>query len=169
MDRSKDSSTLRAIHSVIQEDGVFKVWHSVGKGSGWEWIEGRPFPAYNIWYTESPDGIHFEGETRLCIDTENSEYRIGRPRVYKRGELYQMYYTRDHRERNYVAGYAESKDGINWVRMDDRCGLTKSDSGWDSEMACYPDIVHAHGKSYAFYNGNDYGQTGVGYAELLED
>ena len=76
-----------------------------------------------------------------------------------------MYYTADHKE-NYLAGYAESMDG-DWVRKDEYCGLKKSESGWDSEMACYPDLIYAHGKRYA-YNGNDYGKTGVGYAELVE-
>ena len=56
MDRS-EGVRPQAIHSVIKEDGVFKVWHSVGKGAGWEWIKEQPYPAYNIWYTESSDGI----------------------------------------------------------------------------------------------------------------
>ena len=39
-------------------------------------------------------------------------------------------------------------------------------SGWDSQMQAYPAVVTAGGRTYLFYNGNDYGREGFGYAEL---
>ena len=67
---------------------------------------------------------------------------------------------------NYVLGYAESTDGINWIRKDDQIGITTSKSGWDSEMIEYPFFINYNNKKYLFYNGNEYGKTGIGYAIL---
>lgn len=168
MDRTQKAPYIRAIHSVIYEDNVFKIWYSIDKG--WQYIDGEPYPSYNIWYTESKDGINFlNADTTLCVNTQGGEYRIGRPRVYKKNGIYQMYYTRDFIERNYIAGYAESKDGKSWVRLDDKLGIEKSKTGWDSEMCCYPVLLKYKNKEYMFYNGNGYGKTGVGYAERIEE
>ncbi len=167
MDRTNTAPYIRAIHSVIYEDGIFKVWYPIDKG--WQYIDGTPYPSYNIWYTESKDGINFSREDNiLCVDTEGSEYRIGRPRVYKEDGIYKMYYTRDFIERKYIAGYAESKDGKFWTRLDNKLGIECSETGWDSKMCCYPVLLSHNDKTYMFYNGNDYGKTGVGYAELVK-
>jgi len=164
LDRTDNALYIRAVHSVIIENGVFRVWHSIS--DKWQYIDGKPYPSYNIWYIESEDGINFSDKAVLCVDTQGTEYRIGRPRVYKTEKGYQMFYTRDHLERNYIAGYAESKDGISWVRKDDLLCLNKSKDGWDSQMCCYPALLNYKDRTYLFYNGNNYGETGVGYAIL---
>ena len=63
-------------------------------------------------------------------------------------------------------GYAESQDGITWVRKDELVGIDISKNGWDSEMIEYPNVITYSGKQYMFYNGNDYGATGIGLAVL---
>ncbi len=40
--------------------------------------------------------------------------------------------------------------------------LSASGFGWDSQMVCYPCFVDG----FVFYNGNDYGKTGIGVAEV---
>ena len=50
--------------------------------------------------------------------------------------------------------------------MDDRAGIDVARSGWDSEMITYPEIVEHKGQKLMFYNGNGFGQSGFGYAEL---
>ena len=37
---------------------------------------------------------------------------------------------------------------------------------WESEMTCYPWVVDYQDRTYMFYNGNGYGETGIGWAEL---
>jgi len=167
MDRCQGSPHIRAIHSVIYEDGLFNVWFAIGKGSGWREIEGKTYPSYNIWHMQSKDGINFNSEETLCIDTIGNEYRIGRPRVYKIENKYVMYYTRDFIERNYIAGFAESDNGVDWIRKDDYFPIQKSADGWDSKMTCYPVLLDFKSKKYMFYNGNNFGETGVGYAEKV--
>lgn len=168
MDRTDKARYIRAIHTVLYDEGKFKVWYAIG--NRWQYIDGKPYPAYNIWYTESIDGIHFNSEdTILCVDNAENEYRIGRPKVYKNNNKYCMLYTRDFIPKDYVAGYAESTDGIHWDRKDMELGLEKSANGWDSEMACYPVLLDYGEKTYMFYNGNGQGKTGFGYAELISE
>ena len=37
-------------------------------------------------------------------------------------------------------GYAESEDGLNWERLDQKAGINKSNTGWDSEMIEYASV-----------------------------
>jgi len=41
-----------------------------------------------------------------------------------------------------------------------------SEEGWDSEMLAYPFFYKHNEKVYMFYNGNGFGKSGFGYAEL---
>ena len=80
--------------------------------------------------------------------------------------MYRMWYS--YRGQNYRIGYAESKDGLRWVRKDKEVGIDLSKDGWDSEMIEYA-YVFQHGKhKIMLYNGNGYGLTGIGYAVLYE-
>jgi hypothetical protein len=67
----------------------------------------------------------------------------------------------------YKAGYAESSDGFTWTRKDNLVGIKVSKRSWDSTMICYPYVFRYSGKKYLLYNGNNYGETGCGYA--IED
>lgn len=165
MDRTDEGRFGRCIHTMLYEDGIFKCYYAVI--NDWKIINRTPYPVYNIWYTTSEDGITFKRKDDcLCVDVMGDEYRIGRPKVYRLSDGYEMYYTRDLVSKDYLVGYAVSKDGIHWQRKDSLIGLSKSDIGWDSEMACYPVKLIANNDVFLFYNGNGMGKTGVGYASL---
>lgn len=165
MDRTSTGRFGRCIHTVLYDEGVFKCWYAVI--NDWKVIEGISYPVYNIWYTESKDGIHFPQEDRiLCVNVKGSEYRICRPKVYKTEDGYEMLYTRDLVTKEYLTGYAVSKDGVHWKRKDELLTLPRSENGWDSEMACYPVKYSGKDNTYLFYNGNGMGMTGVGYGIL---
>ena len=68
----------------------------------------------------------------------------------------------------YRIGYSHSNDGINWKNKLDKVGIDLSNSGWDSEMICYPFVFDHKGKRYMLYNGNSYGKYGFGLAKLIE-
>lgn len=165
LDRTTTGRFGRCIHTVLYENGIFRCWYAVI--DDWKIIDGIPYPIYNIWYVESKDGIHFPLEDSvLCVDVKDSEYRIGRPKVYKTNDGYEMFYTRDLVSKEYLVGYATSDDGIHWNRKDELFELPRSNSGWDSEMACYPVVLNTKYNKYMFYNGNGMGKTGVGYGIL---
>ena len=66
----------------------------------------------------------------------------------------------------YGIRYAESLDGIDWIRKDNDVSLGRSKLGWDSEMICYPFVFSHKGSRYMLYNGNGYGESGFGLAVL---
>ena len=169
LDRADEALYIRAIHSVIYEDSKFKIWYATG--SGWENIDNIDYPQYDINYIESDDGILFSNQGIKCIENNlsNKEYRIGRPRVYKKGNKYIMNFTYGTTDGRYIAGQAESIDGINWSRDDSLLGIELADKGWDSIHLSYPSIIKTKYGTYMFYNGNNMGVDGFGYAELVEE
>lgn len=168
MDRTDEGIYGRCIHSVIKQDDIFKVWYSVIYD--WTYINGIPYPTYDIKYTESVDGIHFADEGIQCIKCSGNEYRIGRPRVrINDSGVYEMLYTFDTLDKEYKSGYSESTDGINWIRKDNMVGINVSDIGWDSEMVCYPVVLTTKYGTYMFYDGNGMGKDGFGYARLMSE
>lgn len=165
LDRSDIDFCFRSGSFVLFDDGKFKMWYVAG--SNWETIDGKEMPVYVIKYLESADGLNWNGDGSVCIDIESeNEHGFGRPYVIKENGLYKMFYSRRVKHIGYRMGYAESIDGINWIRKDDEINLDVSSEGWDSEIVCYPAVIKLQGKYFMFYNGNGFGKTGFGYAEL---
>jgi len=125
---------------------------------------------YHIKYAESKDGINWKRDGIVCIDFKYpGETRIAHPCVAREGGLYKMWYCYAIGADGYRIGYAESEDGTKWERKDEEAGIDVSESGWDSEMVCYPFVFEHKGQKYMLYNGNGYGKTGFGYATLEEE
>jgi predicted GH43/DUF377 family glycosyl hydrolase len=164
MDRADEGLYIRAIHTVLIEDGVFHIWYAAG--DGWQEIDGVAYPRYHIRYTTSPDGIAFSNHGTVCLTPGPSEYRIGRPRVRKIADGYEMRFTFDTLDKRYTSGRAFSKDKTHWTRAPDQ-DLPLSPSGWDSKEACYPCVLDTKYGRYIFYDGNGMGRDGFGYAEWV--
>ena len=154
---------------VLKEESKWKIWYV----SLIKWVKenNELKHYYNIRYAESDDGILWDRKGIVCIDFANEyEYAIARPFVIREQGMFKMWYS--FREslinKTYRIGYAESKDGIKWTRMDDKINLDVSESGWDSEMIEYSYLYDFKGKRYMLYNGNSYGKTGVGLAVLSD-
>lgn len=166
LERSNSEPLFRAIHSILYEDGRFRVWY----GAGDRFAHGRykTLPIYNIRYMESTDGLVFPAEGAVIVDTAGSEHRVGRPCIKKvRENLYLMFFGYGSELAPYQLGLAHSPDGKNWIRADSELGLGLSESGWDNEMMAYPNIVDTKSGTYLFYNGNEYGRYGFGMAKLV--
>lgn len=167
IDRS-DTEMLNRSSAFIRrrDDDTFEMWY-VG-GSEWTEVKGKALPIYNIRYLTSPDGIKWGPEGRVCIDLKNEdEHALARPYVIEDGGIHKMFFSSRTRSKGYRLAYAESSDGLNWVRKDDEVGIDVSDSGWDSQSMSYPSVVKYKDKVYLFYNGNNLGETGFGYAQLV--
>ncbi|XWW47333.1 hypothetical protein JYG30_07780 [Fibrella sp. USSR17] len=136
-----------------------------------EVIDGHPEPFYDVKYAESTDGIHWNRTGQVCVGYDAFTDAIGRPTVFRDGDLYRMYFSyrsatnyRTDVRRSYRIGCAESTDGINWTRTDDQAGIERSDEGWDSMMMDYCHIFSHQNKWVMLYNGNGFGASGFGYA-----
>jgi len=157
---------------VIKDNGLWKNWYL--SCTEWRIIGGKSEPRYHIKYAESTDGINWVRKGVVAIDYQSDdEAGIVKASVVKDGDIYRMWYSyrkfNDYRTdtaSSYRIGYAESNDGIQWVRMDHKAGIGLSDTGWDSQMIEYPHVVRYKEKLLMFYNGNGFGESGFGYAEL---
>lgn len=166
LDRSDEGLYIRAIHAVLPENGKWRIWYSAG--DGWETIEGNLYPRYHIRHQSSIDGIHFSECGDVCLKGIGNEYRLGRGRIYPHPAGYQMLFTKGTPDGSYTPGYATSPDGLHWQRDDAALGISLSDSGWDSRHLFYPTLIQYQRHTWMFYNGNDMGADGFGYAELIE-
>jgi hypothetical protein len=161
LERNAIDPYLTASPWVIHENGVWQMWYV--SCCDWQLVADAPRHRYHIRYAESGDGVAWMRDGRVSIDfADDSEYAMGRPCVVRDDDCYRMWFTV--RGSRYRLGYAESADGLTWVRDDRLAGLEPSGSGWDSEMIAYPTILDHSDRRYLFYNGNDYGRTGIGYA-----
>jgi hypothetical protein len=164
-DRTDQELFFRVIHSLRLEQGRWKVWY--GAGDSYTLADGVQLPNYDIRYTESADGLGLGAEFAVAVGTRDTEYRVGRPYVLKAENCYRMFYCAGTHKDGYRLAYAESQDGVKWSRKDADVGISVSAEGWDSEMQAYPAVISYKDKTYLFYNGNNYGRDGFGYA-LLE-
>jgi len=153
---------LAGAASVLVENGVWRMWYT--SGVRWAIEDDKPRHYYHIKYAESADGRSWRRDGRVCIDFEPGEYAIGKPCVVRDRDRYRMWYS--HRGTTYRIGYAESADGLEWIRRDAEVGIDVSASGWDSEMIEYGWVFDHDGRRYMLYNGNGYGKTGIGLAVL---
>jgi predicted GH43/DUF377 family glycosyl hydrolase len=152
---------------VIYDDNIFKMWYT----SFERWGGGGNFDHkhyYNIKYAESLNGYDWNPLQKICIDfKDSSEYAIAKPTVIKVKNKYLMWYS--YRGNNYKIGFAVSENGINWIRRDEIVGISTSESGWDSEMVCYPYVFQHDNFYYMLYNGNGYGASGLGLARIKRE
>lgn len=168
IDRSDAELVNRTSAFVMREDGRFRMWYVGGS----EWTHGKDgkfLPVYNLRYLESPDGRTWGPRGEVVLDfAGEDEHAFGKPWVLRAGGLYRMWYSVRTRSLGYRLGYAESPDGRAWTRRDDQAGIGVSPDGWDAEMVAYAAVLPYRDQVYMFYNGNNCGQTGFGYAVLRE-
>ncbi|GAB3898253.1 glycoside hydrolase family protein [Spirosoma agri] len=169
LDRSIYDQVWVAQPCIIREGDAWRMWYL--SCTKIEVINGHPEPFYDVKYAESKDGINWERTGQVCVGYDEFTDAIGRPTVYKDGDLYKMYFSyrnatnyRTDVQRSYRIGYAESKDGIVWERKDEQAGIERSPEGWDSLMMDYCHIFPNQDEWVMFYNGNGFGASGFGYA-----
>ena len=165
--QDKNHPILTAGPFVMYDEGRFRMWYC----SGTKWIinnEGNPEPIYRVCYAESEDGINWLPFKEPAVDYKFDGEVISAPWVLKVSSNYCMWYSTrgsaTKEAKSYIIGYAESEDGVKWVRMDDQVGIERSSSDWDSEMICYPSFFPYNNVIYMFYSGNQVGKGGMGYA-----
>jgi len=170
VDRTKSEPHFCAAPCVVIENGIWRMWYlSCVK---WEIYKDKAEPYYHIKYAESTDGINWDRQGIVCIDFKSpDEAGIVRSCVIRENGIYKMWYSyrgfkdyRTSKEHSYRIGYAESDDGIRWIRKDKDVGIDVSETGWDSEMIAYPFVYEHKGQKYMIYNGNGFGKSGFGYA-----
>jgi len=142
-------------------------------GKAWLRTAERPEPIYKLRMATSANGVDWvkhgkdllpnrlgEDECQACADVSHHDGRYHMFFSFRNSLNYKG------KEGGYRIGYAWSTDLREWHRDDDQAGMSTSEAGWDSEMACYPHLFELDGKAYMLYQGNRMGLTGIGLAEL---
>ncbi|AIQ71705.1 hypothetical protein [Paenibacillus graminis] len=157
-------------------NGLFHMWYIYGT----QWIQfpgqNEPDRVYKIGHAVSNNGLDWEREGRQIISEKIQLECQALPSVVFFKNRYHMFFCyryatdfRKNREKSYRIGYAYSDDLVNWTRADEIAGIRLPETGWDSGMQCYPNVFEMGGTLYMLYNGNDFGKTGFGILELVED
>lgn len=162
MDRVDGEHVVRALHSIIYERNIWKVWYSAG--GGFAAGTTKTLPVYAIHYLESPTPFAFNTPGQVVLSPAAGEYRLGRPMVYPTPAGYEMYFSGSSDAYLYRLAYATSADGLHWSRNDSMVSLPMNPSDFDSEMSGYPAVIYHKNSIYLFYNGNNYGEAGIGLA-----
>lgn len=166
LDRSDDELYFRGGPFAIYDRGRFRLWYVAG--SEWLTINGKPMPVYELRYAESENGIDWPSRGETCLPiSQDDEHGFGRPYVFPEVDGYRLFYSvRRKSFQAYRMGMAVSEDCRNWTRADDQIGLDVTPGGFDSEAICYGAPIRAGGRTIMFYNGNGFGETGIGLAFL---
>jgi predicted GH43/DUF377 family glycosyl hydrolase len=164
LDRTNEEPHIRGAPFVIADNDKLAMWYV--SSSVWSQRGDHLHYRVEIRHAISTDGIHWTTDPHVCLSPGPGEYAVGRPVVIKEAGFYRMWYSIRSFDRPYRIGYAESSDGLQWTRKDGQAGISASESGWDSEMICYPFVIRLGGHLTMFYNGNQHGASGFGCAVL---
>ncbi len=167
MERTELGSLFRSVQCVVKEENGWKIYYVAGN----RFLQGKEktLAEYELYCLETKDLTMLNNDGVKVMPCIGNEYRIGAPQVVKEHGLYKMYFCTGTEDVVYDLTYAESVDGIHWKREESLYGFMRTPGGWDSDMAAYPSVISCCGKQYLFYNGNNFGHEGFGYAEIIED
>jgi predicted GH43/DUF377 family glycosyl hydrolase len=158
IERCQTDPYLNTAPWVVRFENEFLMYYV----SGHEWVH-KDLPRYNIKIARSKDGKHWQRNGDICIDfKDDSENALARPYVIYEDNVWKMWFG--YKNQKYRIGYAESLNGIEWVRRDDLAGIDVGDSSFDDDMIEYAAIVKYLDRHFMFYNGNNYGFDGIGLA-----
>lgn len=142
----------------------------------WRMDSDRPEPRYHLKKAVSSDGINWDHGTEIAVDyIDENEGGIARATVLSGRNGHWMWFChrgvasyRGTGNNAYRLGLACSHDGESWTRLTDPKIFAdcEPDQTFDAFMQCYPAVFETDSESYLFYNGSDFGQTGIGVAKI---
>lgn len=129
-----------------EDSNSFKMWYSAGE----------TYEPDVICYAESTDGIRWNKRKDPVLQKGMNEYekeRVGGCCVLKTKYGFYMFYIGYQNIDVARICYAESSDGISWIRPDNNLLLSPSKGGWDSDAVYKPSVVIWDDKLHLYYNG----------------
>ena len=148
---------------IKSKEGLLKMWY----GSTISWNAGNDEMLHVINYATSKDGLNWNYKGQVIRSKIGFAQAFSRPTIYESNnlDLHMWFSYRSGSGKSYRIGYAFQKYGNSqWELLIDKSGIETSSSGWDSKMIAYPCIYKYNKELYMFYNGNQFGKTGIGIA-----
>ena len=145
--------------------GGYRMWY----GSTINWDAGNGEMLHVIKSASSSNGNDWTTEGLAVPYQLGSAQAFSKPVVVSEpgSSTFSMWFSyRGTGGGGYRIGYARSSNGMDWELANADAGITVSASGWDSEMIEYPHVFDHADRRYMLYNGNGYGQSGIGLAVL---
>jgi predicted GH43/DUF377 family glycosyl hydrolase len=169
IDRTK-YELFSATSPEVYYNGKWHMWYC--SGTNWHQVDGKFEHTYDIKYASSENGEDWIQHNKTVIHQSNAYEAITKPTFIELNGLYHMWFCyRDSVDFRggtgaYRTGYAVSDDMLNWKRQDHIAGIHIAEAGWDSKMQAYPAVIKIKNEIYLFYNGNEFGKNGFGFARL---
>ena len=156
--------------SIVKYKNYFYMFYMSGKG--WHNVNEKKNPLYDIKIRKSKDCINWVNLKKTAVELKKNEGGITPGSVIKIKKFFYMYYSyrgkdkfRKNEKNTYRIGVAKSENLINWIRQDSLMNLNVTKNSWDSDMLAYPKITKLNKNYIMFYNGNGFGQSGIGIAK----
>lgn len=159
IDRSNDFWQLRTGGCVIKNQGKFKCWYAEQAS----WDKGKPnTPSYNWSYMESDDGIVWPSRGEIALSVQGDVFGYGKSHVIEHNDYYHGWVSVRSLS-GYKIGYCKSKDGIHWSDFDfeKRGIMPNKNCQFSNKEAAFPSMIFYKDKTYMFYNGNNFGESGL--------
>jgi hypothetical protein len=121
-----------------------------------KWLS-TSLPRYNVKVGTRAADFFWDRTGEVAFDYVGKETRVSCARVIGN----EAWFCAANGTDGYRLKYAVNENG-KWKRKPP--GISLSESGWDSEMQCYPFPFSHNGGRYLLYCGNDYGKGGFGLA-----
>lgn len=120
----------------------------------------------------SSDGYHWCPTGARPLALAPGEYGMSRPWPIQIGDRHLLLFS-SRQDRYRIGAALCEKNGMPTARWSDDVFRDvhplPAEDDFDSEEQTYPAVVVANGRRYLFYNGNRYGLTGFGVAEISEE
>ena len=163
LDRTESEPFGTGSCAVIKENDKYVILYTAFNG----WLSSSKLdrnldPWYDIKIAQSSDGVLWERSGAIAIPNVGNETIVGKPTIYKnRDGAYEVYFSA--RGESYRIYKATGNSLFNLTRSNIP-ELDVSEVGWDSEMVEYAQVALLGERKIMIYNGNNFGQTGLGYA-----
>ena len=151
------------LEATLKSEGVsvmnpHVLWnHVINKFQMW-YAAGENYEPDAIFYAESIDGVTWNKLDKPVLTKDISRgwetEKVGGCHVnILEDGTYEMYYIGYQNIHVARICYAQSKDGVEWIRNGYNLLLSPSKGKWDSSAVYKPTVVDFHGKKLMFYNG----------------
>ena len=168
LDRIQKERFIRTAPHLIYENGKWKIWY-LG-GDDWIVVNGNRKPVYRLFCLETDSLERTNERGRLVFDISEEIHGYGRPILRKSlSGGWDMFYSSRYRDHGYKLEWAHSVDRENWMHLGELPGFNHQRAAWESDMTCFGHPLTVGKQEYLFYNGNNYGRSGFGWAERINE
>ena len=162
--KSKFDPIFTASCFCLKEKKKFKLYYS--SNTSWKIINKIPTPKYLIKEAYSKNFFDWKFKNKKIFLHKKKEIALTRPWVFKfKGQelMFYSYGKMKNKKNTYKIGIAK-KTKFGWKRIDEKLNIKNKIDNFDDKTREYAATIRFADKTYVFYNGNNYGEKGIGLA-----